>query len=134
MKNLNFKLIAFLVFITVVGTACSVDNNDNYCFSSSFIAPKAVTGPDTTTINTPIVINVSYIPLGTCGKFNKFNETATFPKEIRILLDYNGCNCPATDKVSTEPYTFTATTAGTYELRFITATNTPIVKTITVTE
>ncbi len=135
MKTIKFKFIALLVALSGIGAACSVDDNDNYCFSSRYTEPKSVSGPETTTVNTPITLNVSYVPLGTCGQFNRFTETDTFPKEIKLLVDYLGCDCPPTEEVSIEPYTFTATTAGVYELKFLTAdANKPITKTITVTE
>lgn len=134
MKTLKFKFIAFLIIITALG-ACTVDKDENYCFRSLYTAVKTVTGPDTTTVNTEITINVNYIPLWTCAKFNTFSETNTFPKEIKVLVDYEGCNCPTTDKTSTQPYTFKATTAGEYVLKFQTANPAaPVTKTITVTE
>ncbi|MDV6169949.1 hypothetical protein R1T16_16040 [Flavobacterium sp. DG1-102-2] len=136
MKNLKFKFVAFLIVLACISAACSVDDNDNYCYFQSYTNPTGVTGPTTTTVNTPITLNVAFIPLGTCGKFNRFAEaTTTSPKEIRILLDYEGCSCPPTTKESTAPYTFTATTAGEYELRFVAADPTKmIVRKITVTE
>ncbi|MNK33927.1 hypothetical protein D3C87_524260 [compost metagenome] len=134
MKTLKFKFIAFLIVITAVG-ACSSDSNEQYCFRSLYTAVKTVSGPDTTTVNTAITIDVNYIPLGKCGVFKTFSETDTFPKEIKVLVDYEGCDCPLTDKVATQPYTFKAATAGEYILKFQTADpNAPVTKTITVTE
>lgn len=136
MKTLKFKFIALLILLAGIGGACSVDDDENYCFQSRYTGADGVTGPTTTTVNTPLTLTVSYIPLGSCGKFNTFSETATFPKEIKILVDYEGCTCPPTDKVSSEPYVFTATTPGEYVLKFMTGIEaTPsITKTITVTQ
>lgn len=134
MKTIKFKLIGFLLILAGIGAACSVDSNqDNYCFQSRYTATKSVSGPDQTTVNTPITIEVKYRPLGICGKFNKFEETTSFPKDIKILVDYEGCDCPLGETDKTQPYTFTATTPGTYVLNFLTATTIPVSKTITVT-
>ena len=135
MKTIKFKLIVFLVILSGIGAACTVDSDqDDYCFRSVYTAATGVSGPSTTKINVPITLNIRYTPLGTCGKFNKFDETGSFPKDIKILVDYNGCDCPQTDVDVTQPYTFNATTAGTYTLNFLTADSTkPISTTITVT-
>ena len=139
MKNLKLKFIAFLILVTGFGAACSVKDSDNYCYSTAYAAITAVTGPSATTINVPITFDVTYLPGGTCGTLNHITESAsstgTLSKDISVLVNYEGCQCPATDKTLTAPYTFTATTAGTYELKFITKTaGQPIVKTIVVTE
>jgi len=135
MKTIKFKFIALLFVLAGIGTACSVDDDENYCFSSIFVEPTGVTGPTTTTVNVPITFNVSFKPFNKCGKFNDFSETNTFPKEIKILVDYEGCQCASTDATLTEPYVFTATTSGEYVLKFLTSKPAePIVKTITVTQ
>lgn len=135
MKTIQFKLIAFLVLLSGIGAACSVsdDSNSNYCFRSVYTATTGISGPSATTVNTPITLEVKYTPLGTCGKFNRFDETTSFPKDIKILVDYEGCECPPTDVAVTLPYTFTASTPGTYVLNFLTGTDIPVSKTITVT-
>ncbi|PZR19897.1 MAG: hypothetical protein DI539_12515 [Flavobacterium psychrophilum] len=136
MKTIKIKFIAILVLVAGIGGACSLDDKDQYCFTSQYTGVKSISGPSATTVNTPITINVSYIPLGSCGEFNKFTETNEFPKDIKVLVDYEGCNCPATDTADTVPYTFTATTPGEYVVNFLTGNEiTPkITKTITVTE
>lgn len=135
MKTLKLKFIAFLVILSGIGAACSVDSDqDDYCFRSLYTAATGISGPSETKINVPITLNVRYRPLGTCGKFNKFEETGSFPKDIKLLVDYSGCECPATDVDATQPYTFTAIAPGTYTLNFLTADSTkPITTTITVT-
>lgn len=131
----TIRLITFLIILSGIGAACSVDSDqDNYCFRSVYTAATGVSGPSTTKVNVPITLNVRYRPLGTCGKFNKFDETSTFPKDIKILVDYEGCECPQTDVDATEPYTFTAATPGTYTLNFLTADSTkPVTTIVTVT-
>ncbi|MFD2602091.1 hypothetical protein [Flavobacterium suzhouense] len=141
MKTMKLKFITLLTIVASIGGACSLDDKEQYCFTSQYTGITGVTGPSATTVNTPITLNVSYIPLGTCGTFNKFTETQTitgqdFPKDIKVLVDYEGCQCPATDTAETVSYTFTATTPGSYELNFLTGVeaNPKITRTITVTE
>lgn len=134
MKTITFKLLAFLIILGGI-SSCSTDKNERYCFRSAYTAVKSVSGPDTTPVNTPITINVVYVPLGTCGKFKQFTETTTFPKEIKVLVDYEGCNCLPTEEERTLPYSFIATTAGEYVLKFLTADpSSPVTKKIIVTE
>lgn len=117
-------------------TACSVDdNNNNYCFYNGQMTTLEVTGPTTTTVNVPVTLNVTFRVANSCGAFNRFVQTTTFPKNIVALVDYSGCQCTDTPSGSlTKPYTFTATAAGTYELRFLQENNLYITRTITVTE
>ncbi|MHA3788874.1 hypothetical protein ACX0HA_11730 [Flavobacterium hauense] len=136
MKTIKFKFIALLVLLAGIGIACSSNNDDPYCFVRQATPATEVTGPTTTTIDLPVVLDVTYLPYGTCGKFNAFSETDIFPKDITIVVDYEGCECPENKDTKVEPYTFKSNKAGTYELRFRTGntSNPYISKTITVTE
>ncbi|MFP9114500.1 hypothetical protein ACLI1A_11195 [Flavobacterium sp. RHBU_3] len=128
-------LIATFSLIALVGiSACSLNSDDPYCFVRTGTPILGVSGATTTTINTPITFSVGVQISNSCGAFNSFSETSGFPKDITAIVDYNGCSCDQTESSLTEEYTFTATAAGTYELRFQTDdTEAPIVKTITVT-
>ncbi|MCW4470742.1 hypothetical protein OGH69_17350 [Flavobacterium sp. MFBS3-15] len=133
MKTLKLRLIAFIAVLATVA-ACSVDGGDNTCMYSAQMSTTAVTGPDTTPINTPITLNVTFRVGNDCGVFNRFLETNGYPKQVVALVDYPGCDCEDTPTATaTKPYTFTANAAGTYELRFLIDTNLFITKTITVT-
>lgn len=135
MKTIKIKFVALLVMLAGIGVACSVDDGENYCFSTVYIEPESVTGPTTTTVNVPITLNVSFKPGNSCAIFNDFSESTTFPKEIKLVVDYDGCQCTPTTQVLVEPYVFSATTPGQYVLKFLTATpNEPIERTIKVTE
>lgn len=135
MKTLKFRFLAFLVAAGSI-TACSLgDDSEQYCYTQNYAPASAVTGPETTTVNTPITLNVAISIGNSCGVFNRFAETTTFPKTIAAVIDYTGCECTSVTTPTVKTYTFTAATAGTYELKFTTATAaTPIVKTITVTQ
>ena len=136
MKTFKFKLIALLVIAVSVVAACSLDgsNAESYCFTQYYAATQNVTGPDSTAVGVPITLNVSFKTSNSCETFNSFNEDTTFPKKVAVLLDKTGCECTNATATLTKPYTFQAAAAGTYELRFITATEaSPIVRTIVVT-
>lgn len=128
-------LIASLSLAALIGiSACSLSNDEPYCFVRTGTPIVGVSGATTTTINTPITFNVGIKISNSCGAFNSFSETSGFPKEITAIVDYNGCDCDQTESNISKDYSFTATAAGTYELRFQTDdTEAPIVKTITVT-
>lgn len=135
MKTIKIKFIALLVLLTGIG-ACSVDDSDNYCFITKPTGILGVSGPATIAVNTPLTLNVTYTPYGSCGTFNAFSQTSVFPKEITLVVDYEGCECPPTEELRMEPYIFTATTPGDYVLKFRTddSANPFISRTITVTE
>jgi hypothetical protein len=98
------------------------------------MAAASVTGPDTTVINVPITFDVKVKVANSCGTFNRFEESAAFPKTIIALVDYVGCQCDQVASTTTQPYVFKATAAGTYVLNFATEDkNAPITKTVTVT-
>jgi hypothetical protein len=133
MKLKFLALLAGFVFLT----GCSLnDDENNYCYDRYYMAATAVTGPETTTVNTPVVFNVTFSIAKSCGVFFNFVETNTgFPKNIAAAVDYTGCNCDQVSTTVTKPYTFKATTAGTYTLHFLTEDeDAPIVKTVVVTE
>jgi len=134
MKTLKFKFLALLVaIVTIVG--CSMGDDQPSCFTQAYAPTTAVTGPETTTVNVPITFNVSFSIGNSCGVFNRFAETVSFPKTVIATADYTGCSCNPVTAVTTKPYVFTAPTAGTYVLNFATTNaDTPIVKTITVTQ
>lgn len=133
MKTLKLRLIAFFLVLGTVA-ACSVDEGDNTCTFSSQMSTTAVTGPDTTPVNTPITLNVTFRIGNDCGVFNRFLETNGYPKQVVAVVDYPGCDCePTPTATATKPYNFTASAAGTYVLKFLVDQTVFITKTITVT-
>jgi hypothetical protein len=133
MKTFKLRFIALLIALSAV-TACSIDDGDRQCFNQAAMTTLSVTGPTETTINTPITLQVTFRVANSCGNFNRFMEGTAFPKNVVALVDYAGCDCEPTPQASqTKPYVFKATTAGTYELKFLQENNLFISKTITVT-
>jgi hypothetical protein len=133
MKTLKFKFLALLVAIGAI-TGCSMSDDQPSCYQQAYAPTTAVNGPNETTVNVPITLNISFSLGNTCGEFIRFSETVSFPKSVVATAEYTGCDCAIDTSINTEPYVFTAPTAGTYELRFLTSGETPIVKTITVTQ
>lgn len=125
----------FLALFAGILAACSLNNDqDQYCYSQHQMATKGVSGPDSTKVNIPIVLNVSFVVGNNCGTFNQFVSTADYPKSVVAVVDYTGCKCDTESTTQTKPYTFNATAAGTYVLKFLTENEAaPITKTITVT-
>jgi len=136
MKNIKFQFIALIIILGGITAACSLDSDtdNNTCYSSGYAFTTAVTGPDSTKVNVPITINASFKLENSCGSFTRFLESNSYPKNVAPFVEYNGCNCTTTVTTVTKPYTFTAPTAGTYELKFQKdALPTYITKTIVVT-
>lgn len=131
---MKLKFLSLLLFIGII-SACSLDDNENQtCHYQYQMATTAVTGPSTTVINTPITLNVSFYIGNSCGQFDQFVSTVTSPRSIVALVNYDGCSCDTESYIVTKPYTFNATTAGTYVLNFLTEDDdAPITRTITVT-
>lgn len=136
MKNPIIKLLLIIGF-TILLQSCSLEGStENYCYTRNYRAATAVSGPETTTVNTTVNFQVTFSIGNSCGVFFDFAEFNTgFPKEIAAAVDYTGCNCNEIAASVTKPYAFTAPAAGTYTLHFLTdVEDQPIVKTIVVTE
>ena len=131
MKNADLKFIASMLVFAAI-TACSVTENDSHCEYSSQAPVKSVTGPNTTVVNVPITLSVTFLAANGCGEFDEFQVGSGFPKEIKPFIDYEGCQCAAPKEDMTEEYVFQAPAPGEYELRFPTLES-PITKIITVT-
>lgn len=125
----------FLIFAgMLIMASCSTSSSEPYCFTSTGSASLAVVGPDTGQINQQLTYNVSFKILNSCGVFDSFAESTGFPKTVVAKINYEGCSCKNEETTVTKPYTFTATAAGTYVLKFATNdVNAPITKTVTIT-
>jgi hypothetical protein len=134
MKTLKLNFLALIAVAGIIA-ACSLDSSEPVCFYQAHAPTTIVSGPDSTTVNVPITINVAFTVSNSCGEFNRFAEGTTFPKAIAPIIDYNGCDCTPGNTLNLEPYIFRAPTAGRYVLNFATGTTSaPISKTITVTQ
>ncbi len=129
MKYLKFKLFAFFIALTAL-SACS----ENECSASAFGIITAVTGPEITETNEEITFNVSFKLPNTCAGFGGFAQSNSYPKEIIVNIQYEGCSCAAQNVTGTEEYLFSTSEPGEYELKFLSNENTYITKTVTVSE
>jgi hypothetical protein len=119
MKSIRLQFLALITILSGVTVACSIDSDSEpNCFSAGYEFTSAVTGPDSTKVNVPITINVSFQLQNSCGVYKNIGETNGFPKYVAPYVEYNGCECTPTVTTLTKPYTFTAPTVGRYELRF----------------
>lgn len=130
---MKFKLLYLIAILAATVTACSVDDNDNYCFSSGNTSITSVTGELTTTVDEPLTLTVSFRIPNSCGTFSHFTESNGYPKQVFAVLDYDGCVCSEIATVGTEEYVFTASQPGEYLLKFLSGNSAYIEKTITVT-
>jgi len=129
LKSTLFAIAAVFVF-----ASCSEDKSEDYCYNVINTGFDSVTGPETTTVDEPVVINATFGISNGCGTFVRFVESNGFPKNIYARVDYVGCVCTEMYQTVTKPYTFQASAAGEYELRFMKPAGGFISKTITVTE
>lgn len=130
MKKLFLLLAGMLIL-----ASCSTSSSEPYCYTSTGSASLAVTGPETGQVNQQLVYNVSFKIFNSCGAFDSFAESTGFPKNVVAKVNYEGCSCKAEETTLVKPYTFTATAAGTYVLKFATNDiNTPITKTVVITQ
>lgn len=135
MKRFISKLLLFSAAILLL-QGCSISDDEQYCYNRYYMAAESVVGPSTATVNTEVEFLVTFNIANSCGEFYDFAEfSTTFPREIAAAVDYTGCNCNEVTTPVTRPYTFSATTPGTYELHFLTEDEeAPIVKVIEITQ
>lgn len=127
-------LFIIIAFAATLAAGCSTDPAGNYCFEQVQTGIDEVTGPETTVINEPVTLQASFKIYNSCGTFNRFNESSGFPKTIRAVVNYSGCNCQEIIKTETKPYIFQYPRTGQYILKFVKPDGTFITKTITVTQ
>lgn len=120
MKKLRLNVAAIVLFTAAAFTSCSNDDDNNSGTPTSKTAfVTAVTGPTTGTVNTELSLNVAFTADNACGVFDKVIETtAANTKTIEVKAKYTGTNCGTTPTSKTTVYKFSATTAGTYVLKF----------------
>lgn len=126
----------FIAILSVFVLSCSNDDDatPHTCYTSETTNFDEVTGPETTTVNTPITLNATVTITNGCGQFVNFIESNSFPKEIAARVDYTGCTCTDIVEIVTVPYVFQASAPGEYTLNFRADNGLFISKTITVTE
>lgn len=129
-KSIFILLLSFIIFMS-----CS-DDDDNDCITYEEIANVTdVQAPETATVNETVDVTVTFQVKNSCGEFARFDETVSgMTRTVAVEALYEGCNCAQVITSRTETYTFTITTAGEHLLRFRTAGDQFIERTITVPE
>jgi hypothetical protein len=118
MTNQLYKLL----LLCVIFVSCS--EGENECSYEANSPTLLVEGPNTTSVNQPINLDITYEVISECGNFKSFSEQVFGNNtEIIIKARYEGCDCPQmlTNKITT--YTFNKSQAGTYVLKFRTFNN-----------
>jgi hypothetical protein len=135
MKRFKLHFLTLTVALAGITAACSIDSDDQNpnCQSAGYAFTDSVVGLDSTTVNTPIIINLNFKLANSCGTFKRIVEGTGNPRDVAPFVEYVGCDCEETPVLLTKPYTFSAAAPGTYVLRFAKdATPTYITKTIRV--
>jgi hypothetical protein len=133
MKKIKLQVIALVLVVASGFTSCSNDDDEPILVTKkSFIS--AVAGPTTGRVNQELILTVSFGVDNDCGAFNKFVEITTGnTKEIEVESKYVGTNCNTIPVTKTTPYSFKATTAGTYILKFKKSATEFVTQTIVIT-
>ncbi|MDD3003504.1 hypothetical protein [Flavobacterium sp.] len=133
-----FKKITLLGLSLVLFTACEIGHEASSTCPVVIGAPTAfVVGPNTTQVNVPVTLEVSYKTKKKCGEFVSFH-TATnagpLSNIITVNTTYDQCKCNEEDPetVEKENYTFKKSMPGLYVLKFKQTNETYVVHNVTV--
>ncbi len=109
--------IAFLIVTFFVITSCSLKDDD--CYYEIYSPVTAVSGPETSTVNTNTQIQVTHVPQRACSEFLEFESTTNGNTTTsRVVNSGKDCVCELTVSPQISVYNFKATTPGTYNLEF----------------
>jgi hypothetical protein len=134
MKRNIIQLAMVCITTTLMAFSCTKENTENNkCLSYSKAAVITVLGATTGSINQDINLAVSFGCSNGCGQFGSFEQVRTGNTfEISVTAKYEGCICTQDLPVRTQTYTFRASQAGTYQLKFAQLNNSYITHTIIV--
>lgn len=117
-----FKKISLVAFVAVLFASCDIGStNTASCRTLIGVSTVSVTGPTETTIDTPILLEVTYKGKKNCGGFDSFFKNVSIDPSIDIItvnVSYDPCACD--EKVTNEKanYTFKKAQAGEYVIKF----------------
>ena len=112
----------------------NLENTDN-CFSTEFVKPQNISGPDSVAVNEEIKFDLSIGVKNGCGSFGQFlTITDSTSVNIETVAAYRGCVCTQAAMEIDTAYTFTPTSAGVYQFNFKTGDAVFETKEVTVTE
>jgi len=123
----------FILFLSSIFlfTSCPNEKKKDNCVKYETATIAEVTVPDVGKVNEQIEISIKFNIDNGCGKFYKLKETGKENKKhIAVIVKYEGCICTQIAGIETLKYTFTPSSPGIYELKFISSNNSYITKTI----
>ena len=131
-----FKKISLIAFVAVLFASCDIGSeNSASCFTIVGVSTVSVTGPTETTINTPILLEVTYKGKKNCGGFESFFKNVSLNPSVDIITvntSYDPCACD--EKITNEKanYTFKKAEPGEYLVKFKATNDTFIEHNVTV--
>ncbi|MEO8771196.1 MAG: hypothetical protein ABI402_13965 [Ferruginibacter sp.] len=129
--------IAIILYLIILSSffilSCSKTKDDNNCISYSNSPVINIQGPNSGLVNQDFVITLTYGISNGCGEFDHLEKSVSGnTTTINVIGKYTGCICTQVYKEEQTVYTFKATTAGTYYLKFFKENNIPVMDTILV--
>ncbi|RZJ74024.1 MAG: hypothetical protein EOO45_09710 [Flavobacterium sp.] len=135
MKYLKLKATVLLVaIVTIYSCSLGDDGGGETCIENRYAKITAVTGNDTIQVGRTATANVTFTIDNDCGYFYNFGESPGVPRQVGVLVQYEGCKCDTVVSTETKPYVFTPSTVGEFAIKFYVSPNTFITKTYTVVE
>lgn len=126
------KIILLLIISSFSLVSC--EKNEPQCWEIAGSGVTSVEGETQTSVNEPLELTIQYRVFNDCGNFYTFfEEISEGIKWITVNVKYDGCSCNPQVQIKSEVYTFMASQAGTYVLRFKVTNAEFIEKSITVT-
>ena len=135
MKYFKLSIIALIAVIGVI-TSCSLgDDGEQTCRTSSYARITNVVSQDTIQVGVPATADVTFTISNNCGTFFNFAESATInPREVGVVINFDGCECNNVATTATRTYNFTPTTVGQFVIKYFVSQNNYITKVYTVIE
>lgn len=112
--------------------SCSL-GSDNTCTATALTFANRVEGPRTARVNEDAKFTVYFQANNGCGKFDSFIEASQGDTvQVAPKARYEGCVCAQVKPSIQADYTFRATRAGKYYIKFLSDTTSFIVDTLVV--
>ena len=128
------KILTITTFLSILFSNCSPESSSEICQSFTGTPTESVSGPTTAAVGEIISLDVNFLVYNDCGFFNQFyEEIIDGIKYITVNAIYDGCQCEDITLIKPTVYNFSASTPGTYKLRFKVTNTTHIEHIIEVT-
>lgn len=113
-----------LLAATTLGLSSCLGTKDDTCQATVIVPALAAAGPRTVAVNQPTAFVLRYQIANGCGKYAGLQEASngSDTRLVGVGVRYDGCVCTQVITDAQATYNFQPTQAGTYYLKFITAT------------